>query len=311
MKSTVRKMVLAVCLATVVLRAETLTIATYNVENYVAAGRRVDGVYRRAYPKPEAAKQALRTVIRELNADVLALQEMGPAPYLQELQRDLRSEGMDYPHAVLAEAADADRHVALLSRRPLSRVETQADLGFKYFNGWERVKRGVLEVGLAAGEGDVTLFVVHLRSRFTERADDPNSARCRAGEAGAIRDFVLRRFPDPRAARFLILGDCNDTKDSKPLRLLRRRGRTVIAELLAAADARGDTWTHTYRKEETYTRVDHILVSPGLASAVSGGRAQIYDGPGGREASDHRPVLVRLEMDKLTPLVRATGTPAR
>jgi len=304
-KFPVRKMVLGVCLATVVLRAETLTIATYNVENYVAAGRRVDDVYRRAYPKPEAAKQALRAVIRGLNADVLALQEMGPAPYLQELQRDLRSEGLDYPHAALAEAVDADRHVALLSRRPFRRVQAQADLGFTYFNGRERVKRGVLEAALAAGNGEVTLFVVHLRSRFTDRADDPNAARCRAGEAGAIRDFVLRRFPDPAAARFLILGDCNDTKDSKPLRLLMRRGRTVIAELLAAADARGETWTHTYRREETYLRVDHILVSPGLAAAVAGGRAQIYDGPGGREASDHRPVVVRLEMDKIAPVAPA------
>jgi endonuclease/exonuclease/phosphatase family metal-dependent hydrolase len=42
--------------------------------------------------------------------------------------------------------------------------------------------------------------------------------------------------------------------------------------------------------------VDHVLVSPGLVSAVAGGRAQIYDGPGVREASDHRPVVVRLEL---------------
>ena len=114
-------------------RAETLTIATYNVENYVAAGRRVEGVYRPAYPKPEAAKQALRTVIRALDADVLALQEMGPAAYLEELRRDLRAEGVDYPHAALAEAADADRHVAVLSRLPLRRVQTQTGLELPLF----------------------------------------------------------------------------------------------------------------------------------------------------------------------------------
>jgi endonuclease/exonuclease/phosphatase family metal-dependent hydrolase len=290
--------VLAVCVTAAALRAETFTIATYNVENYVAAGRRVEGVYRPAYPKPEAAKQALRAVIRALDADVLALQEMGPAAYLEELQRDLRAGGVDYPHAALAEAADADRHVAVLSRLPLLRVQTQTGLEFRYFDGREKVKRGVLEVDLAATGGEVTLFVVHLRSRFTERADDPGSALCRAGEAEAIRDHVLRRFPNPAAARFLVLGDCNDTKDSKPLRLLTKRGKTAITALLDAADPRGETWTYTYFKDDTYGRVDHVLVSPGLVSSVAGGRAQIYDGPGVREASDHRPVVVRLELGK-------------
>ncbi|MGA2445779.1 MAG: endonuclease/exonuclease/phosphatase family protein [Opitutaceae bacterium] len=293
---------LCVCLAELIIfcagRAETLTIATYNIENYVAAGRRVDGVYRPAYPKPEAAKQALRAVIHALDADVLALQEMGPAAYLEELRRDLRAGGIDYPHAALAEAADADRHVAVLSQLPFNRVQTQAGLEFRYFDGREKVKRGVLEIDLAVAGGELTLFVVHLRSRFTERADDPGSVLCRAGEAEAIRDHVLRRFPDPTAARFLILGDCNDTKGSKPLRLLTKRGKTSITKLLDAADPRGETWTYTYFKDDTYERVDHVLVSPGLVSAVAGGRAQIYDGPGVREASDHRPVVVRLELGK-------------
>ena len=114
--------VLAAGLAAVAARAETITVATYNVENYVAAGRMVDGAYRPAYPKPEAAKEAMRTVIRALRADVLALQEMGPGRYLEELRRDLRAEGLDYPHLALAEAADADRHVAVLSRLPFRRV---------------------------------------------------------------------------------------------------------------------------------------------------------------------------------------------
>src|ERR1035437_9740564 len=72
------------------LRGEILTIATYNVENYGPANRMTDAGYRQDYPKPEAEKRALRTVIRELNADVLVLQEMGGKPYLDELRRDLK-----------------------------------------------------------------------------------------------------------------------------------------------------------------------------------------------------------------------------
>lgn len=278
-----------------------ITVATYNVENYVAADRRVDNVYREAYPKPEAAKTALRNVIRALDADVLALQEMGPAAYLAELQRDLRAEGIDYPYVALAEAADTERHLAVLSRIPFCRMQVHADLDFRFFGGRARVKRGLLEAAVAVDGTEVTLFLVHLRSRFTERPDDPNAAIFRAGEAMAIRDFVLGRFPDPAAARFVVMGDCNDTRNSKPLRLLTRRGGTTIATLTKAADRNGESWTYCYKKEDTYSRVDYILVSPALVSAVPEGAARVYDGPGVGDASDHRPVVVRLELPGRPP----------
>jgi exonuclease III len=74
--------------------------------------------------------------------------------------------------------------------------------------------------------------------------------------------------------------------------------------VLSAEDSRGESWSHAYRREETYTRVDHILVSPGLFGAVRNGAARIYDGPGVREASDHRPVYVVLDLaaDGLRPI---------
>ena len=109
---------------------ETLVVATYNIENYGPANRMTEAGYRKDYPKPEAEKQALRRVIRGLNADVLVLQEMGGERYLEELRRDLRTEGLDYPHVALANAADADRHVALLSKRALKAVTTHRDLQF-------------------------------------------------------------------------------------------------------------------------------------------------------------------------------------
>ena len=75
---------------------DALTVLTWNVENYVAEDRMVEGEYRTEYPKPEAAKAALRAALRALSPDVLALQEMGPEPYLAELQRDLAAEGKDF-----------------------------------------------------------------------------------------------------------------------------------------------------------------------------------------------------------------------
>ena len=277
------------------LHAETLTVATYNIENYGPADRVTEAGYRKDYPKPEAEKRALRTVIRGLNADVLVLEEMGDAAHLDELRRDLQAEGLAYPHSVLLVADDADRHVALLSKRELKRVVQHTDLSFPYFGVREKVKRGLLEVAVATDGGELTLFAVHLKSRFTDRPDDPLSAIRRIGEATAVRDRVLQKFPEPQTARFMILGDCNDDKTSKPLAHLQARGKTMIAEALPAADERGEVWTHFYRKMETYSHVDHVLVSPALRAAVVGGVARIYDGAGVREASDHRPVVVTLE----------------
>ena len=284
-------------LAVIGATAGELVVATYNIENYVATNRLIPDGYRKEYPKPEAAKAALRRVIRDLQADVLVLQEMGPRPYLEELQRDLATVGMNYPVAVLLEGPDPDRHVAVLSRIPLAEVRQHRDLDFKYFDGREAVKRGVLEAILETSNGPVTLWALHLKSRYTDREDDPASAKRRAGEAMAIREFILRRHPDPAEAQFVILGDFNDSKRSAALRYLTRKGSRRIAELLPAADSRGEAWTHHYRREDAYTRVDHILVSPGLLYAVQERRVRIHDGPGVAAASDHRPVVLTLELD--------------
>jgi endonuclease/exonuclease/phosphatase family metal-dependent hydrolase len=211
------------------------------------------------------------------------------------LQRDLTSDGVAYPHAVLVAAADPDRHVALLSRRPLLSVVQHAELDFEYFGAREKVKRGLLEAQFATSAGKLTVFGVHLKSRFTDRTADPLSAKRRIGEATAIRDLISRRFPDPAHAQFVVVGDFNDDRSSKTLQRLTRLNRVHLSELLAATDSRGESWTHVYRKEDSYSRIDHILMPASLAASVPGGRARIFDGDGVIEASDHRPVIVTLE----------------
>lgn len=286
----------ALALLAAALRGETLTVATYNVENYVAANRMTEAGYRKDYPKPEVQKAALRAVIRGLDADVLVLQEMGGPAYFEEFRRDLAAEGIVYPHAQLVVANDPDRHLAVLSRRAFAAVTLNTALEFPYFGATEKVKRGLLEVRLATTAGEVTVFGLHLKSRYTDREDDPRSAIRRLGEATAIRDEVLRRFPEPALAGFIIVGDFNDDRASKTLRRMAVRGATKVARLLPIADSRGETWTHAYRKEDSYSRVDHVLVSAALRGYVRDGVGRIYDGEGVREASDHRPVVLTLDL---------------
>jgi endonuclease/exonuclease/phosphatase family metal-dependent hydrolase len=277
--------------------APALTVATYNVENYLVTDRRVDGVYRPAFPKPETEKVALRAVIRRLDADVLALQEMGPQPFLDELRRDLRAEGLDYPHAVLLPAADEDRHVAVLSRVPFRTVHRHARIPVKPRGV---VKRGALEAVVATDRGDLSVFVLHLKSRRTDDPADPEGRTQRAAEAVAVRDLVLRRHPRPAAALLLVCGDWNDSPTSRPIRALTRRGDTRIGHLLPAADSRGETWTHVYRKEDVYSRIDYLMVSPALRRLVVAPGARILDGPDVGRASDHRPVVVTFDLRALS-----------
>jgi endonuclease/exonuclease/phosphatase family metal-dependent hydrolase len=278
--------------------ARALTVATYNVENYLVTDRMADGVFRQAYPKPESEKAALRRAIAGFAPDVLALQEMGKPSFLAELQADLKAEGHDFPHAIVLEAADEARHVAFLSKVPFKELRRHTNVPVRFLGQADVVKRGVLEVTIATAHGDLTLFVVHLKSRRTERKDDPEGVAQRSAEAEAVRNLVLSRFPDPSKALFAVLGDWNDTRNSKPVRTLAKRGYTIVGEILRAYDSRGETWTHAYRRQDSYSRIDYILVSPALKEFVDGkGNARIYDGPGAREASDHRAVFAAFNLD--------------
>jgi endonuclease/exonuclease/phosphatase family metal-dependent hydrolase len=281
-----------------------LKVATYNIENYTLADRMSDGVFRRAHPKPEPEKAALREVLRRLDADVVVLQEVGGEPYLDELARDLASGGLVYPHRVCLAAADVDRRVGLLARHPPLQVVRHTDLTVPYFGERVPVKRGLLEVVFGTTAGPVTVFAVHLKSRFTDRADDPLSARRRAAEATALRNRILERCPDPEAQRFIIAGDFNDAPSGAAVRYFLTRGAMRIAVLTDAGDSRGERWTHHYAREDTYSRVDHLLLSPALRMHLVG-TARIDDGPEVPVASDHRPVS--LELVLAAPAGRISG----
>jgi endonuclease/exonuclease/phosphatase family metal-dependent hydrolase len=288
---------LAAIQLTSIIASAAITVAAFNVENYTLADRMVEGVYRSAYPKPASEKAAVRQVVVAINPDIIAIEEMGGQPYLDDFRRELKRAGQDFPHAVLLEAGDPDRHVAILSKLPFKEVKRHAKVPVTYFGRKEMVKRGVLEVIFATTEGDCSVFVVHLKSKRTERKDDPEAALQRAAEAEAVRDLVLARYPDPTKGKFIVCGDWNDTPGTRPVRALLKRGDTAIGELIPATDSRGEVWTHYFRREDTYSRIDYLMVSPALKPLVERGRGKVHDGPGALQGSDHRAVYLQLKLD--------------
>ncbi len=270
-----------------------LRVATWNVENYLVMNRIIDGRWRPDYPKPETEKAALRRVIAALDADILALQEMGTEPFLRELQRDLAREGLDYPHALLMEGDDPVRHVAVLSRVPPVHAEGHADLDFPYLQGRIPMKRGLQEVHFETAGVRWILFNIHLKSRFTDYREDPRSHWRRTSEARVARDSIRRRHGESGTA-YMVIGDFNDTTRSAPVRRFLTVGDRTLAFMLDATDRNGQRWTHHWAREDVYSRVDYILVSPALLPHVEGGRAWIFDHPDTAAASDHRPVVTEL-----------------
>lgn len=280
------------CLLVATLPAE-IRVATFNLKNYLVQDRRVEGRWMPDYPKPESEKQAVQRAILEIDADILALQEMGPSPFLAELQQDLKDKGLNYPHAVHFRAEDENRHLAVLSKIAPDEVLRHTDMDFPYFGDRLRVKRGLLEVVFENDGQRWSLFVVHLKSRWTDEPQDPASAERRRKEARAARNRILERYPDAKGL-YLIVGDFNDHRESAPLRRFLRRGDIEISERVESFDSRGEKWTFYYDDWDRYDRVDFILASPEMAERVKGGRGSILDSLYLFDGTDHRPVFLDL-----------------
>jgi endonuclease/exonuclease/phosphatase family metal-dependent hydrolase len=59
-------------------------------------------------------------------------------------------------------------------------------------------------------------------------------------------------------------------------------------------DPRNIAWTHFYGKEDTYSRVDYILLSPGMAREWNKDETFVLALPNWGLASDHRPIVATL-----------------
>ena len=274
---------------------EPIRLATYNLNNYLVMDRYADGIWRKSYPKPESEKTAIRSVIKQAAPDILAVQEIGPSSFLEELKADLAQEGIDYEYAVHMRGDDSVRHLAVLSTiEPVEFVRHQ-DLEIRYQNRREYVKRGMLELSFEQPSGDLfKLFIVHLKSRWTNVKSDPESLQRRTLEAEACRDRIIERTFDMGITHFIITGDFNDHPQSVPLRRFYQRGDMTLGALVPAADSRGERWTHYYNREIVYSLVDGFIASESLRPQIKSSRGHIVDTPNSLTGSDHRLVYLDL-----------------
>lgn len=277
--------------------ANLFRVATYNLQNYLD-----EPTETRPAKSPES-KAKVRESIRAASPDVLALQEVGTTNALLELRDSLRKEGLDFPYWLHVPGADTNIHVALLSRFPVSRSRLYANEQFLLSGRRFNVSRGFCEAQFQVSSNySFTLLAAHLKSKRAVSSADETELRTE--EAKLLRekvDALLAQRPD---LNLIVAGDFNDTKDSSSTRAVLGRGRNKLIDA-RPAERNGDgdcipaqakeqptvTWTHFYAKEDSYRRIDFLLISPGMGAEWVPSETFIPTVPGWGIASDHRPIV--------------------
>ncbi len=242
-----------------------LRIVTYNVHKCVGLDRRM---------RPAR----IASVLRELDADVIALQEVvchaGSERVEMDQARFISEElGYEYCLGENRKHKGAAYGNVVLSRLPWGCVEN-------YDITWRgRERRGALRVDVQIEDegGERTplhLFNVHLGTAYVERR---HQARALVGEK-ILRSAELE---GPR----VVLGDFNEFPRGLATRLL--------SEELCAADIRTHLKTaRTYPGVLPLAHLDHIYYDPPLELA----RLQLYKTTTSLVASDHLPLVADFEL---------------
>ena len=232
-------------------------------ETYRLAPKRRDQwqgflTYKRDTFSDEASRQTAR-VIREVNADVLCINEVESRPVLDNFNADCLDHL--YPYNILIDCKTDRRgiDVGIYSKHPIGSVRTSIfatdDEGKAIFS------RDCLEVEILTQQGPVYLLANHLKSKF-RGGDDKRKA-----QAQEVRRILGERY-DLKTQRVAVLGDLNDTPDSDPLSPL--IGMHGLTDVLASSAGPPADRRWTYRFEDEFNQIDYILVSKPLAAAVTG-----------------------------------------
>jgi endonuclease/exonuclease/phosphatase family metal-dependent hydrolase len=266
--------------------AGTFRVATYNVENYLDAPTET-----RPHVKSPEAKAKVRESIEAVKPDVIALEEIGTTNALLELRDSLKADGLDFPFWEHVIGADTNIHVAVLSRLPIVSRHPHTNDEFLLDGKRFRVSRGFAEVEIqTATNFTFTLLAAHLKSRRPVPNADEKQERLE--EAKVLRGIVDGHFKANPDARLIVLGDFNDVKDSDSTKVLIGRGKSRLVDTRPAERTGGNAaWTYHYGIEDTYSRVDYILLSPTMARGWVTNETYIPTIANWRGASDHRPIV--------------------
>ena len=292
------KYILLLLITTSALAADTFTVASFNVENYFLYK------FGTRKAKPAASRAKVREAILKIKPDVLALQEVGRRTALDELVAGLRAKGLSYPHMEWVQGPDPAIHLVVLSRFPIEARRTHSEVQYLLDRQRFQVSRGFGEVTIRVNANyKFILLNAHLKSkRPVPRA---SQAAMRLNEARELRRIIEARLKADPNANLLVAGDLNDTLDQPPIRTLlgskapklvdlrpfERNGDRAPHPQSAKFIPRRVAWTSFYWKEDSYSRFDYLIASPGMNRELRRAGTYVQAMADWGLASDHRPVV--------------------
>jgi endonuclease/exonuclease/phosphatase family metal-dependent hydrolase len=272
--------------------AETITLGTFNMEWFG------DNSPDDRKQRTESDVALLASIIRDTDADVLAVQEVENEQAMQRLLQSLPE------YRFVLGTTGGKQHVGVLYRSSVSVQRVEERWLWMETSGTvsEKAKpnptRGGLVVLCTADNTCWVMMVVHLKS--TSRADSTpalveRSRVIRQAQAVSVRswtDSVTRR-----GEYAVVIGDFNDSplKKRSTLDTLKRPLKSTSKLTFVTEGLRSCAYS-------ALAGIDHIVVSPSLQQRVIAGtlhtvnfRAELPDALAKR-VSDHCPVVVQLNV---------------
>lgn len=271
--------------------SDRITIATFNTlnlfDNHDDPYHEDEGTP----AKPREELEHLAATIRQVNADVIALEEVENRGYLERFNKAMLAD-MGYVHVVHYEGNDLRGiDCAVLSRFPVGTVTSYRHITFRDAQGrTRRFERDLLRVEIKpTGGKEFDLFAIHLKSK----GSGPESDVQREAEATAIRGILDDLHKQNAETRFVICGDFNDTWDSKSLEIIRGSGEKELKTFFEEIPT-GERIT--YNEEPHRSMIDFLLCSPAMARTYIPGSFKIYPGSPKETGSDHNPVASQFRL---------------
>lgn len=265
-----------------------IRICSWNLRNYNVAGRWLDGKWRE-HPKPESEKTAIVETLKNINADIVLIQEMGDELFLKDLQNILIKSGQPYAYAATT-SFDARSRLAIISKIKPEKFFDCSNISFKLKDEEHFSPRGTLGAKFISNGIEWYAYAIHLKSKSGAKKVDEGFYPFRFAELRAIDHRI---FSISQNKPIIMGGDFNNEPSSALLRNLKKTKSKMITD---GDFFKKNAYTYYWSKMGKYFIYDFFIENDTMAEYTL--PPKIFISKDAKKASDHLPIYVDLDIKK-------------